>query len=212
MLYSFFRLTEMGDVLGARKSFVYQYCLGVASYTKPTDFDNWFLFPPLVQCNVLVSQTKSSQNLRSRSLFYNNKQTKQHINNNGKQCWGSSLLLLSCCVVLDTCYVLSFAIIMLNTSLHNPSVKDKPTVDRFIAMNRGINEGGDLPRELLEVFTRLLHRVIYFNGVFVVDLWHTGALPLAKSTLCLKDHGLTLGRDGNSKILDSGFCNPSISL
>ena len=26
---------------------------------------------------------------------------------------------------LDTCYVLSFSIIMLNTSLHNPSVKDK---------------------------------------------------------------------------------------
>jgi len=51
--------------------------------------------------------------------------------------------------------VLSFAIIMLNTSLHNPSVKDKPTVDRFVAMNRGINEGGDLPRELLEVLTSL---------------------------------------------------------
>ncbi|KAK3592669.1 hypothetical protein CHS0354_015971 [Potamilus streckersoni] len=49
----------------------------------------------------------------------------------------------------DTCYVLSFAIIMLNTSLHNPSVKDKPGVDRFIAMNRGINDGGDLPEELL---------------------------------------------------------------
>lgn len=50
----------------------------------------------------------------------------------------------------DTCYVLSFAIIMLNTSLHNPSVKDKPTVEQFISMNRGINNGGDLPRELLE--------------------------------------------------------------
>ncbi|RUS89724.1 hypothetical protein EGW08_002542 [Elysia chlorotica] len=49
----------------------------------------------------------------------------------------------------DTCYVLSFAIIMLNTSLHNPSVKDKPTVDRFIDMNRGINDGGNLPVELL---------------------------------------------------------------
>ncbi|KAK0048462.1 cytohesin-1 [Biomphalaria pfeifferi] len=49
----------------------------------------------------------------------------------------------------DTCYVLSFAIIMLNTSLHNPSVKDKPTVDRFIQMNRGINDGGNLPEELL---------------------------------------------------------------
>jgi cytohesin len=50
----------------------------------------------------------------------------------------------------DTCYVLSFAIIMLNTSLHNPAVKDKPTVEQFISMNRGINNGGDLPRELLE--------------------------------------------------------------
>lgn len=49
----------------------------------------------------------------------------------------------------DTCYVLSFAIIMLNTSLHNPSVKEKPTIEQFINMNRGINQGKDLPRELL---------------------------------------------------------------
>uniref|UniRef100_A0A3Q3DHX0 Cytohesin-1-like n=1 Tax=Hippocampus comes TaxID=109280 RepID=A0A3Q3DHX0_HIPCM len=49
----------------------------------------------------------------------------------------------------DTCYVLSFAVIMLNTSLHNPNVKDKPSVQRFTAMNRGINDGGDLPDELL---------------------------------------------------------------
>uniref|UniRef100_A0A3B3ST25 Cytohesin 1 n=1 Tax=Paramormyrops kingsleyae TaxID=1676925 RepID=A0A3B3ST25_9TELE len=49
----------------------------------------------------------------------------------------------------DTCYVLSFAIIMLNTSLHNPNVKDKPSVERFVAMNRGINAGGDLPEDLL---------------------------------------------------------------
>jgi cytohesin len=49
----------------------------------------------------------------------------------------------------DTCYVLSFSIIMLNTALHNPSVKDKPTLDKFVSMNRGIDSGGDLPRELL---------------------------------------------------------------
>ncbi|XP_033840265.2 cytohesin-1-like isoform X1 [Periophthalmus magnuspinnatus] len=49
----------------------------------------------------------------------------------------------------DTCYVLSFAVIMLNTSLHNPNVKDKPSVQRFTAMNRGINDGGDLPDDLL---------------------------------------------------------------
>ncbi|XP_065578705.1 cytohesin-1-like isoform X2 [Artemia franciscana] len=50
----------------------------------------------------------------------------------------------------DTCYVLSFAVIMLNTSLHNPSVKDKPSVEQFISMNRGINDGKDLPRDILE--------------------------------------------------------------
>ncbi|KAJ8345782.1 hypothetical protein SKAU_G00299750 [Synaphobranchus kaupii] len=49
----------------------------------------------------------------------------------------------------DTCYILSFAVIMLNTSLHNPSVKEKTTLERFISMNRGINNGGDLPSELL---------------------------------------------------------------
>ncbi len=53
------------------------------------------------------------------------------------------------------CYILSFAIIMLNTSLHNPNVKDKPPVERFISMNRGINEGGDLPEDLLRVSTAL---------------------------------------------------------
>ena len=52
----------------------------------------------------------------------------------------------------DTCYILSFAIIMLNTSLHNPSVreKDRLTREHFINMNRGINQGEDLPKEMLD--------------------------------------------------------------
>lgn len=66
----------------------------------------------------------------------------------------------------DTCYVLSFAIIMLNTSLHNPNVKDKPTVERFIAMNRGINDGGDLPEELLRVSL-----VGNCSGVLLTRVW-----------------------------------------
>lgn len=51
----------------------------------------------------------------------------------------------------DTCYVLSFSIIMLNTSLHNPNVRDKPPFERFVSMNRGINDGSDLPEEQLRV-------------------------------------------------------------
>ncbi|KAM6972157.1 cytohesin 4b [Aplochiton taeniatus] len=57
----------------------------------------------------------------------------------------------------DTCYILSFAIIMLNTSLHNPNVKDKTTLERFISMNRGINNGGDLPNELLTKLYDSIH-------------------------------------------------------
>lgn len=58
----------------------------------------------------------------------------------------------------DTCFVLSFAIIMLNTSLHNPNVKDKMTMDKFIIMNRGINNGGDLPKQLLSSLYESIHR------------------------------------------------------
>ena len=53
--------------------------------------------------------------------------------------------------ITDTCYVLAFSIIMLNTSLHNVNVKNKPDIEQFVNMNRGINDGGDLPRDLLEV-------------------------------------------------------------
>ncbi|OQV25212.1 Cytohesin-1 [Hypsibius exemplaris] len=49
----------------------------------------------------------------------------------------------------DSCYVLSYATIMLNTTLHNRNVKDRQTVEQFIKMNRGINGSEDLPREML---------------------------------------------------------------
>ena len=49
----------------------------------------------------------------------------------------------------DTCYIISFSIIMLNTALHNPNVKQKITVEQFVKQNRGINSGKDLPRDIL---------------------------------------------------------------
>ncbi len=67
----------------------------------------------------------------------------------------------------DTCYVLSFAIIMLNTSLHNPNVKDKPSAERFICMNRGINDGGDLPEDLLRVSVPQFIIFVIYNNLFL---------------------------------------------
>jgi cytohesin len=51
----------------------------------------------------------------------------------------------------DTAYILAFSIIMLNTDLHNQSItpEKKMTLDQFIKNNRGINQGKDMPREIL---------------------------------------------------------------
>jgi cytohesin len=58
---------------------------------------------------------------------------------------------------------LSFSVIILNTSLHNPSVKEKPTLDKFIAMNRGINDGKDIPRDIQEVNFFSHHPFFFFS-------------------------------------------------
>jgi len=54
----------------------------------------------------------------------------------------------------DTVYILSFAIIMLNTALHNKNVKTKITEEQFIAQNKGIDSGKDLPGDMLTAIYR----------------------------------------------------------
>lgn len=45
---------------------------------------------------------------------------------------------------------------MLNTSLHNRNVKNPLTLDSFISLYQGIDEGKDVPKELLEVIDFLI--------------------------------------------------------
>ena len=54
----------------------------------------------------------------------------------------------------DTCFILSFSIIMLNTALHNPNAKIKISSEQFVKQNRGINSGRDLPNDMLEAIYR----------------------------------------------------------
>jgi len=61
----------------------------------------------------------------------------------------------------DTVYVLAFSVIMLNTDAHNPQVKKKMTCKDFIKMNKGINEGQDLPQVFLEdIYLRIVNEEI----------------------------------------------------
>jgi IQ motif/SEC7 domain-containing protein len=51
----------------------------------------------------------------------------------------------------DTVFVLAFAIIMLNTDLHTPHLKQdrRMKLEDFIKNLRGVDDGGDIDREIL---------------------------------------------------------------
>ncbi|CAD2214966.1 hypothetical protein AGDE_12679 [Angomonas deanei] len=49
------------------------------------------------------------------------------------------------------CFILAFAMIMLNTDQHSPSVKNRMTFREFVNMNRGIDDGESLPEDYLRV-------------------------------------------------------------
>lgn len=57
----------------------------------------------------------------------------------------------------DTAYILAFSVIMLNTDAHNKNLKQKRmTKTEFVKNNRGINDGKDLPEDLLsEVYDEI---------------------------------------------------------
>ena len=63
----------------------------------------------------------------------------------------------------DTAFVLSYAIIMLNTDAHNPNIKPekKMTKESFLRQNRGIAGGRDLPAEYLgAIYDRIVSNAI----------------------------------------------------
>lgn len=79
----------------------------------------------------------------------------------------------------DTVFILSYAIMMLNTDLHNPCVKKHLTRPEWITMNRGelpgpggvncctlpcllagINDGADLPAEFLVGIYERIQKVV----------------------------------------------------
>lgn len=49
----------------------------------------------------------------------------------------------------EAAYVLAYSVILLNTDAHNPQIKRRMTKADFLKNNTKINDGGDLPDELL---------------------------------------------------------------
>jgi len=91
---------------------------------------------------------------------------------------------------VDACYVVSFSIIMLNTSLHNTNVKDKITMDGFVRMNKGVNDGGDLSTEMLEeIYNSILNEPFQIPEDDGSDLTHTFFNP-ERAGMLTKEGGI----------------------
>ena len=51
----------------------------------------------------------------------------------------------------ESAYIFSFAIIMLQTTLHNPSVRYRMTLEQFVIQTNGMPETEELPSDLVIV-------------------------------------------------------------
>lgn len=71
----------------------------------------------------------------------------------------------------DATYILSFAIMQLNTDQHHPNIKKKMTFDDFVKNQRKLNEKKDFPRDFLED----IYNSIKYNEI-VMPEEHRGEL------------------------------------
>jgi brefeldin A-resistance guanine nucleotide exchange factor 1 len=69
----------------------------------------------------------------------------------------------------DAVYVLGYSVIMLNTVLHNVNVKVKMSEEEFIRNNRGINDGGNFPSDMLSD----IYKSIKDDPIQVLDIVHS---------------------------------------
>ncbi|CAD7702431.1 unnamed protein product [Ostreobium quekettii] len=91
----------------------------------------------------------------------------------------------------DVAYILSYSMIMLNTDLHNPQVKEKMTKEAFLKNNRGINDGGDLPKELLEaIYERILANEIKMRDDSLIEGTAEGAAEGTAAEYLLNQKGV----------------------
>lgn len=92
---------------------------------------------------------------------------------------------------LDTAYILAFATIMLNTDAHSPQIKkNRMTKAEFLKNNRGINNGKDLPDELLSD----IYDEIVSNEIKMKDE-HEGAAGVSSTATGLAGALSYVGRD-----------------
>lgn len=92
----------------------------------------------------------------------------------------------------DTAYILAFSVIMLNTDAHNKNLKNRMTKEGFVKNNRGINDGKDLPEEMLhEIYDEIQANEIKMKD----EIQETPAVPASTGGISLATVGRDLSRE-----------------
>ncbi|KAK9453898.1 hypothetical protein V1511DRAFT_461709 [Dipodascopsis uninucleata] len=99
----------------------------------------------------------------------------------------------------DTAYVLAYSVILLNTDLHSPQVKNRMTKQDFFKNNRGINDNADLPEAFLsDIYDEILHEEIILKSEHESSLIQ-GSLPQSQPPMSIAANIgqvlATVGRD-----------------
>lgn len=90
----------------------------------------------------------------------------------------------------DAAYILAYSVILLNTDLHSPQIKNRMTFDNFVANNNGINDGNNLDTQFLkEIYDEILE-----NEIKLQSEQHA-ALLAGDLTISSQSGGFFGGRD-----------------
>uniref|UniRef100_A0A6Q2Y4H1 SEC7 domain-containing protein n=1 Tax=Esox lucius TaxID=8010 RepID=A0A6Q2Y4H1_ESOLU len=93
----------------------------------------------------------------------------------------------------DTIFILAFAIILLNTDMYSPNVKPerKMKLEDFIKNLRGVDDGEDIPREMLAgIYERIRKRELKTNEDHVSQVQKVEKLIVGKKPIGSLHHGL----------------------
>ncbi|XP_017306111.1 IQ motif and SEC7 domain-containing protein 1 isoform X7 [Ictalurus punctatus] len=93
----------------------------------------------------------------------------------------------------DTIFILAFAIILLNTDMYSPNVKPerKMKLEDFVKNLRGVDDGEDIPREMLiGIYERIRKRELKANEDHVSQVQKVEKLIVGKKPIGSLHHGL----------------------
>ncbi|CAB3402792.1 unnamed protein product [Caenorhabditis bovis] len=124
--------TSIGDVLGSNDPFALE---TLEEFTKCHDFTNMFIVDALrsfLWSFRLPGEAQKIDRIIEKFAIHYVSQNENVV------------------ATADACHTVAYSCIMLNTLLHNPNVKDRPTFERYVNMNKELLEANAVSMQTLQ--------------------------------------------------------------